>query len=191
MKKVIHSPYSLPITDEMGLKEAYIQLLSTKSDIYQHLPTLQRYGKECSHITEFGVRGGCSTIAFFMSKPEILISYDIEPPNSKELLERLNPAYWEFIQKNVLEVIIDITDLLFIDSKHTYDQLSLELFIHSPRVKRYIILHDTVSYGFMGEDRSFGLLTAAGEFLLRNPRWRVREHFENNNGLSVLERMDD
>ena len=36
----------------------------TRSDINEHLPTLLKYGKLVDRITEFGVRGGYSTLAW-------------------------------------------------------------------------------------------------------------------------------
>jgi hypothetical protein len=48
------------------------------SDIFEHLPTLKRYAKECEHITEMGVRWVVSTYALMMGKPKKLISIDIK-----------------------------------------------------------------------------------------------------------------
>ena len=64
------------------LEQNYNKALNTPSDIYQHLPTLLKYGKECNHITEFGVRGIVSTWALLMAQPEKLISYDIASPEN-------------------------------------------------------------------------------------------------------------
>ena len=46
---------------------------NTPGDIYEHLPTLYKYAKECSKIAEFGVRTVCSSYAFAYAKPEKLI----------------------------------------------------------------------------------------------------------------------
>ena len=42
----------------------YIERCVGWSDIYEHLPTLARYGSECNHITECGVRYIVSSYAF-------------------------------------------------------------------------------------------------------------------------------
>ncbi|MGD9307318.1 MAG: glycosyltransferase family 4 protein, partial [Desulfobacterales bacterium] len=44
-----------------ALEKIYSQKCETPSDINQHLPILRKYAAQCSHITEFGVRGVVST----------------------------------------------------------------------------------------------------------------------------------
>ena len=98
---------------------------------------------------------------------------------------------------------IEPTDLLFIDTLHTYTQLSQELKLHASKVKKYIILHDTTTYGFKPEPSDWqtenimenyvyndkGLWPAVTEFLDSNRSWIVLEKRENNNGLTVLKRI--
>lgn len=165
-----------------------------KSDINQHMETLKKYSKECEQITEFGIRSGRSTIALLAGRPKKLTSYDI---NLKKFLNRdkyLNACKKEKIQFIIIEgdtlkIKIDETDLLFIDTFHIYKQLKKELKLHSERVKKYIILHDTHTFGFKGEDGSNkGLMDAVEEFLEKNKNWKLKEHFKNNNGLTILER---
>jgi hypothetical protein len=98
------------------------------------------------------------------------------------------------VEEDTLEASIEDTDLLFIDTKHTYHQLSQELYLHSEKVKTYIIIHDTETYGRKDEGKKeragkHGLMTAIEDFLGNNPEWKIKEHFENNNGLTVLKRV--
>ena len=58
----------------------------TRSDINEHLPTLLKYGKAVDHITEFGVRGGCSTLAWWCAEPKVLRCYDIAYCNAHDYL---------------------------------------------------------------------------------------------------------
>ena len=165
----------------------------TRSDINEHLPTLLKYGRSVNHITEFGVRGGCSTLAWWYAWPESLRCYDIAPCEAHDFLMSKTEDAWEldykFIQADVLEIEIEETDLLFIDTYHTYDQLSKELALHGNKSRRYLIFHDTVTFGEQGEDHNKpGLVQAINEFLWRNKHWSVKEIFYNNNGLLVLER---
>jgi hypothetical protein len=170
------------------------------SDIKEHLPTLKRYAEQCSHITEMGMRNIVSTWAFMMGKPKKLISYDVEDPPSL----RLEAAYtgareigidFKFIKQDVLEADIENTDLLFIDTWHITDQLKKELEIHSEKVSKFIIMHDTTTFGINGEDSNHqptlkgqGLIPAIHIFLESNTKWKVKEVFTNNNGLTILER---
>ena len=92
-------------------------------------------------------------------------------------------------QADVLTIGIDETDLLFIDTLHNYAQLRSELAKHSGQVRRYIVLHDTETFGFKDElGLGPGLQQAIDEFLAANNSWRLRNKYTNNNGLTVLER---
>jgi len=166
----------------------------TRSDIHEHLPTLLNYGKLVDHITEFGVRNGQSTFAWWYASPKTLRCYDINHCNVHHQLmacvgDKPYIADYKFFQANVLEIEIEETDLLFIDTYHTYGQLSKELALHGNKARRYLIFHDTVTFGEQGEDgKEPGLMAAIDEFMLENPHWWFLEIFSNNNGLTVLER---
>jgi hypothetical protein len=183
------------------------QKVNTASDINEHLMTLKRYATYCNTITEFGVREGESTLALLASRPVKLTSYDLYP--STESLHDLSELAdtekidFEFIEADVLLVDIDPCDMLFIDTWHAYGQLIQELYIHSDKVNKYIIMHDTVSYGYIDENINHkrtsntisnnkkGLLAAVSEFLDNNDRWKTEAVFSNNNGLTVLSRHDN
>jgi GR25 family glycosyltransferase involved in LPS biosynthesis/predicted O-methyltransferase YrrM len=100
-------------------------------------------------------------------------------------------------------------DLTFIDTWHIYGQLKRELAMFSLLTKKYIILHDTtvdaekgetirlgldskkqsLKSGYLLEEIEQGLQKAINEFLFVNREWRLKEKFENNNGLTILERI--
>jgi hypothetical protein len=192
----------------MTLDEQYHHLVKAQSDINEHLPTLRRYAEECSHITEMGVRWIVSTYAFLIAKPKTMISIDIQhPSNWGASIERVEQyaeeigCQYKFWQTNNLEIEIDETDLLFIDTWHSYKQLSAELTLHASKVKKYIILHDTVLFGNQDELNSYdkfgwyngsekkGLIPAINEFLEEYKEWNVHETYTNNNGLTILKRI--
>ena len=95
--------------------------------------------------------------------------------------------------------------MLFIDTLHTYNQLSKELRRHEKNVNKWIILHDTITFGQRDEDfyqngaisdeitgekvEKRGLYTALTDFLDENKNWKIKEHFTNNNGLTIIERV--
>ena len=97
----------------------------------------------------------------------------------------------EYIKSNVLNIEIDQTDLLFIDTFHVYPQLKKELSLHAKKVKKYLAFHDTYTFGLSGEHSSDkkGLLTAIIEFLIENPNWRFKTFETQNNGITILERI--
>lgn len=185
---------------EVKINEVY----STPSDINEHIPTLIKYGNECESITEMGVRGICSTWAFLGSAPKKMRSYDIQNPSNwggdiqsvKETAEAYGIDF-DFILADVLKIEIEETDLLFLDTWHSYKQLKSELNLHAGKVNKYIIFHDTTSfatkdetsYEVWGEEwkgEGIGIWRAIEEFLQSNPEWKLVEKFENNNGLTII-----
>lgn len=164
-----------------------------KGDIHEHMPTLRKYAKECDHVTEFGTRAAVSTYGLMAGKPKTLISYDLypQPPILRAAeIAKENNVHFAFMERDTRKVTIDPTDLLFIDTLHTYDQVKTELKLHADKARKYIIFHDTVSYGYINEDGSpGGLMPAINEFLSTNTDWAIKEKFENCNGLLVLERV--
>jgi len=180
------------LKDSKNILELYNNLCNQTSDINEHLPILKKYGEMVSHITEFGVRTGRSTAAFLASTPSVMYSYDIDSKKfNYKLFKRLScKTDFVFTEGDTLKIEIENTDLLFIDTYHTYTQLRQELSIHKNKVKNYIILHDTETFGEVGIDnKSPGLLKAIEEFLNENSFWKVHEIFENNNGLYVLKKI--
>jgi hypothetical protein len=151
-----------------------------------------------------GARWGCSTLALLSGKPKKVVSYDIKEheniTEAKKLAkkEKLN---FEFIQKNVLKVKIEETDLLFIDTWHKYGQLKEELRLHKNKVKKYLVFHDTESYEFKDEPDWGGLyqdikplstektgIWPAIQELIDEGGWEIEKRYTNNNGLTILRR---
>lgn len=181
---------SASATPEQQLAQAYSLAANTPSDINQHVTTLRWLASQCKHVTEMGVRTGVSTIAFLAAQPEVLRCYDIQRYPEWSAIEKLAcKTDHKFIVADSRTVEIDETDMLFIDTWHVYEQLKIELARHPPRVRRFIAMHDTVTFGQVGETPPHGGLWAAvEEFLASTSEWKMRTHFENNNGLTVLER---
>lgn len=154
-----------------------------ESDIYEHLPTLRSLAEEVESVVELGVRDGQSTRAFLVTNCK-LRSYDLNlDPRVVNLFQiaKAQGKDMSYQVGNSLEINIEPTDLLFIDTDHTYKQLSVELERHHSAVRRYIAMHDTTSAGLP-------LLTAIIEFLSNHSEWKVKKHYSNCNGLTILER---
>lgn len=170
----------------MTPEELYQRAWKQPSDINEHVPTLREYASHCQHITEFGTRYGVSTIAL-LSGCQRVISYDLHRTSFVEEIYEAFPEFL-FVLGNTLHMDIAPTDLLFIDTLHTASQLFDELIRHHHQVSRYIICHDTVTFGEHGEGGGYGLRFALQQFISSNPQWRVIAEFTNNNGLTILER---
>lgn len=173
----------------MSIEALYQKLCSTTLDINEHLPILRRYSEAVGRVTEFGVREGNSTVALACGRPKSLISYDIDKMPERLKLTLSEVTDFRFIQQSVLSIDIEKTDLLFIDTYHSFRQLQAELALHAPKVRKFIIIHDTVTFGDVGEDKKQpGIAEAIGGFTSPGI-WQKVEEFKNNNGLIVLGRI--
>ena len=173
--------------------EQYEHHANTISDINEHLPTLRRYSEECEHITEMGVRTVVSTWAFLAAKPKKLVSIDINECQLDLVRSLCLTSDIDFRFRlgdtGNPDFIIEETDLLFIDTWHVYQHLKKEFKLHADKARKYIILHDTTTFGIQGESGGHdGLWPAVEEFLEANTNWTLKERFTNNNGLTVLAR---
>lgn len=170
-------------------QEWYEKAATEPSDINEHVPTLKELAAGCDTVVEFGVRTGVSTAGLLAGKPKRLLSYDLnDSPHVRSMAPAVTETNFEFIRGDSLEVEISDCDLLFVDTKHTADQLYRELTQHAPKVRRRIAMHDTEIFGEIGEDGSPGLLPALRRFLAENPDWFTIRHDRNNHGLTVISR---
>lgn len=193
----------------------YERLCAEPSDIHEHLPTLRALASEAQVVVELGMRAGISTVALAAGRPRALVSIDVDEEAVEatrfHLLRRCGcePALglgddtlqWpggdgrrvELVQGSSLEVDPIPCDLLFVDTLHTEEQLEQELARWSCVVRRTIVLHDTETYGKIGEDgKNPGLMGAVRYWLALGEgqgRWRIKTHRKNNNGLMILERF--
>ena len=167
------------------------------SDIVLHLPVLEYYASLCRHVTEFGTREGCSTVALLAGCKGEVHSYDIEVTPAKAVLEAIElPARWHFHVGDTgsPDTPVAETDFLFVDTLHTYDHVTKELAHHGRKATKYLAFHDTFTCGefdLSGPDpRARGILPAIEEFLARHPgEYETAYRTSCNNGLWVLKRV--
>ena len=181
-------------SDSPTLSGLYKICEKTSSDINAHFPRMLSLAKECSHVTEFGARHGVSTVCWLAARPSKFVTYDIHPKGSVGQIGELSEGTeFEFKHESSVETEIEKTDLLFIDSFHTYDHLKKELELHHNKVTKYIVMHDTESCGLVGGHNTGakGLKPAIEEFLSSNDDWDQLEHHANCSGLTILKRSTD
>ncbi len=179
------------------LLRTYETLCAIPSDINKHLPALRTLAERCEHVTEFGMRGAVSTTALLTGQPKKLISWDLDlravcGTNSLALASIAGRTTYQPRVGNTLEIEIEPTEFLFIDSLHTYEHLKAELERHADKVSRYLAFHDTTTFGKQSEDGSWPGLRQAiyGLQLKRNfTEWTVKYENPANNGFLVLERI--
>lgn len=182
----------------MSIESNYLEKCSIPSDINEHLPTLYDLSKNCKTIAEFGVRTVVSSYAFAYARPDKLLCIDIQKhPNVDYFLglckqENLNVEFHLCDSRNFQ---LDQVDLVFIDTLHTYTQLKEELKVLGNKAEKYLVFHDTETFGFSNENNIYtgnksGLNPAISEFLEENPNWKVFKIYTNNNGLTILNKQN-
>lgn len=200
-------------------REIYNLANTPGCDITEHVSTLIKYGRKCDHIVEMGVRYGWSTRSFLFTEPKRLHSFDKYPWNSishygaDPKTGNFYYNYYKQLYKDKVDFVMTLADttsmdpveeceLLFIDTFHHRDALSAELNLHGNRAEKFIIIHDTETYGERGEEDfngtfvkwkstsepGTGLWHAINPWLESNPHWSIAHHYKNNNGLTILAR---
>jgi len=177
------------------IRQRFERVKRERRDISEHLDTLYNYAKECDVIVELGINEGISTTAFCLAVQENpekkFYNYDYIEPTFQKLLDMCKEegVEFDFTLADVLTIEIPECDLLFTDTLHTYGQLRQELALHAGKVSKYIIIHDTETFGKVGVvPGTCGLQPAIDEFLQDNSEWSIKVHFRNNNGLTILGR---
>jgi len=148
-----------------------------------------------------------------------LLMNDIDPCNIDEVLQfseklNINTSYCWINDLNM--EVNENYDMTFIDTLHVYGQLKRELEKYSKITNKYIIMHDTTIDGEVGElyrsgytnnelinfankisiktgipanELLIGLVPAINEFLRNNTNWVLERVYTNNNGLTILKRI--
>lgn len=194
-----------------ALEEKLTRARTAAVDIGEHLDLLRDLAAECEHVTEFGVRNADgSTIAFLAGQPSTLVSYDVNPwaivnQNAADLLAlgsgfddhvhwQIGRTFWQLRVGDTLSMApIEPTDLLFIDTRHHARHLQAELTRHADpvanTVRRYLVFHDTTTFGLVSDDgKPPGLRDAIRWFQKCHafPVWELVHDRKNCNGLVVL-----
>lgn len=181
----------LECSGESELLAWYRKVRSTNSDIREHCSILFGLGNQVKHITEFCHGALNSTVSFLASSAEKVITYSRFKEKEIEKLKYLVGDRFEAHKTTGINYEIQETDLLFLDDEHTYANLTVELEETADKVKKYIVIHDTETFGEIGEDQKEGLKKAIDDFLSNRPEWKLQSHLSNNNGLTILHREQE
>ncbi|MFL6354082.1 MAG: class I SAM-dependent methyltransferase [Bryobacteraceae bacterium] len=164
---------------------------SEDDDIGEHLPILCMLVREfeLKQIVELGTRTGNSSLTLLAAAKSVggrVLSMDIQPCELAQ--QRVASAgladSWSFRHTDDLRVpdsdIPQPIDLLFIDTWHTYNQLTAELKKYTPHLRSgsWIAIHDYVSFP--------GMTRAVRDWIASQPQ-RFRFYpFANQNGLALI-----
>jgi cephalosporin hydroxylase len=202
------------------LDSHYDETCKRGCDIQPYQSLLSEFAQKCSHVTEMGIGpfhlGLNSTWCLlhglsksqFPNNQKKYISIDWDNANTNIIhAEEVSNSIgidFKFIVANSIEIEIEKTDLLFIDTDHRYQHLMKELKMHSPNVSKYIVMHDTSGkYGEWedwpydhenrGELRNspekYGLWPCVVDFLKENTEWEISVRGQEGNGMTVIQRI--
>jgi hypothetical protein len=175
-----------------------------------------------THITELGVREAVSSWAFAAMAAEAVdqghrITYRALDITKRDGVEDLEAALWqcpgiyfEYTEGSDLLVPPWHTEVMLLDTWHSYKQLAMELPRWAPFVSKSLLLHDTSLFGekdediggyggkevnealFTGLPPKVGLWPAIEEFLStpEGLKWTIGQRVESGNGLTILVRKN-
>lgn len=188
-----------------SIEEAYGWHLAQPTAMAPHLPRLRALADGLDLAVEFGVKRGASSSALLMGAKRV-ISYDlIETKHAREL-ERVAGDLWSYRLQDSRTATVPPCDLILFDSQHDYDTLKAELDAHAAQASRYLVFHDTITFGSIAANGELGTLRwtyvvgqsvprahlgirpAIDEFLIAERDWRIAASYWESHGLLVLER---
>lgn len=169
-------------------------------DWNEHLDKLRELASKCEHVTEMTKRRE-STVGLAAGRPKKLVSYQRENDDLGEILHyiigRDKPSPLESFTTHAGDFLsvdeIEETDMLLIDSIHSADRLHAELKRHGHKVRRWLVIRGTESFGEMAEgstEPNSGLYAGLDRYFLEHPEhgWHRVYHASNQYGLSVYSR---
>jgi len=180
--------------DIKAIEAEYNRAINTPSDINEHIKTLFDLACECDSIVEGGVRYVVSTWAFILGcacRGGKVDSYcwTLIPEIQRAIDLCKNAGVpWSFYDGDWLEREIPECDMLFIDTNHFGMQLRRELEVHAPKARKFLVFHDTTTFGTVGADgKRPGLMVPINEIIAKGD-WSLKFSHPHCNGLTVLEK---
>jgi len=176
-----------------SLDELYAKVCNEVSDVFLHCPTIREFASRCEHVTELGLNSLGVCVSIMAGQPGKFVAYGKKKEQLDAVIEQLpkkmGKTHVRFMHEDPLKTQIEETDMLVIDTYHSYSQLNAELRKHGGNVKRYIVIVNSYAFGTVGQDGSSpGVMDAVSEFVDKNDKWEVVYNERKNNGLLIIER---
>jgi len=157
---------------------------------WQH-DAMQKLMKECDSYKELGTHQGASAAAACLTNPKSVELVDI----SFEKWRPFESIFVDYCNENNIQFDVQEkssadpktasrVDLLLIDSNHQPSHLVKELSLHTPFVKKYIVLHDTSRLFGKPDDR---LWQVVQQFTNQINPWVIKERNTANVGYTVIQ----
>jgi len=165
------------------------------------MDVIRMLASECRECAEIGIRRGSSTIALLAGCEGKVTSYDIEPYPQHQRILAASEGRWRPIYIPSETAKPEKVDMLVIDGFHNYPQVRMELDLFADHVRKYLVFHDTISCGTVGDgianpevyqaahlSDKRGIRMAIDELMILDRTWFIKAHYPNHSGLLVLER---
>ena len=180
-------PFFTNITEFPFAFNKFEELKNNRSDINEHLESVYQHTKGCNVAVSLGVSRGYSAFALMLGCHNHIT---VDPNPNPEALNFLNDYFGSkskvIIQETSQPIDLEEFDVLFIDYIHTADCVEKEIKAHAHKAKKFIIFHDTWTFGDTGEDGKEGIKKPILDFLLKNEDWRIVYIENKNNGMIIL-----
>lgn len=176
-----------------SLDELYAEACNKVSDVFMHCPTIREFASRCQHVTELGLNSSGVCISIMAGQPPMFIAYgknqNIIDALAKKLPESAGRTHLKVRIGDPLSIQIEQTEMLVLDTYHSYSQLKQELLKHAGSVTKYLVIVSSYAFASRGEDgNSPGIMDAVLEFLEKNNHWEIVFNERKNNGLLILQR---
>jgi hypothetical protein len=149
-------------------------------DIFNHT-------KGCNIAVSLGIMKGDAAFALLLGCQHHI---SIDSNASRDTLNFLNDYFGSksssIIQNTYDPIDLEEFDVLFVDSAHTADCVEKELKTHAYKVNKFIIFHDTHTFGDVGEDGGEGIKKPIYDFLSKNQEWKIIYEVNHNNGMIII-----
>lgn len=187
------------------LESVYKAHCAANTAISPHLPRLRSLAQGLDVAVEFGVKRGASSSALLLGAA-VVLSYDVVATAQARELQAIAGPRWHYVIEDSRKADVPACDLLFVDSLHTFQQTKAELEAHADKAGRFLVFHDTITFGSVGAKGEsgehswqymrgqscptscLGIRPAIDELMIRDLSWRIVAHYTESHGLLVLER---
>jgi GT2 family glycosyltransferase len=180
-------PYFSTVVDIPYAFERFEEIKKNSSDINELVEDIFNHTKGCNIAVSLGIMKGDAAFALLLGCQHHI---SIDSNASRDTLNFLNDYFGSksssIIQNTYDPIDLEEFDVLFVDSAHTADCVEKELKTHAYKVNKFIIFHDTHTFGDVGEDGGEGIKKPIYDFLSNNQEWKIIYEANNNNGLIIL-----
>jgi glycosyltransferase involved in cell wall biosynthesis/tetratricopeptide (TPR) repeat protein len=172
------------------LQQHYESACVTPSEMQDYLPVLNELARDCKHVTVLGLRSYEAALALLAANPQqFACCDDVLRPEVEKLRGLAGTMPFAFLVCDTRQAPQEETDLLFLDTLRTGDQLREQLARLGSHVRRFVVIAGTGRYAEQGETPgSPGLWPVVAEFVAQGT-FQIRRRYEAGLGMTILERV--